>query len=863
MMGYGVNNLGMFQHWSKLADYTTAKRAQLSDELPVPNGKKIVLSTNASAYSGNVNQLLFVDGNNHNPELTALVNKYYEAGTDKTKRLAAIVDILKYIDSNDSFSVTSDVIENPYFRHLINLLNKHNLGTISEEAAKNLAASRIQKVCSDVRNIQSAHTPIDRATSKLTRELNKMPGREGGSVYDGKAIYQLQEDNLTGRAVVGVMANALKAFLNMSQYFNQYYRNTDNVLPENTPFFFNRFTLNGKTYNLANLANIVMSDEQAEQIATFASNLSGLNEELLHTKDDVSIILSAFTTLATDNAKMLALAKLRASLNLASMHCYLAMFGVPFKDIVEYTTSTLFTDLYELTKANGYTNSDGNVNEGVWIALTQNAQNGRGYTVEEVNQLHRLYNLAQELRQFTALLGINQGMKSGIEESIAFKHVFKNLYNEQFAKLPKVKVNENIANRTDLVAAICKLHGCDQTPELTEYYNNKINKVSNFLQKYGLDLYNLKIDMDKYFNDPEYRQGIVDCYDIIKGTINIFDIINKLPHFYEMLRAFNTTLQRVQVGSKSRFVLSQSEEYFHPENIANRDEYGNKMYNLDYNLSSYVIRRLQRFYDDYVISDFLLEKIAPILKISYTKNPTRENIVQYSVDITNKDGLNQFKQLVFDVIAKLRAMNPDNEFLRQLTPVNINKHSELATDYRYQLNFNLDSLSQKASEADILKYNQVVGGFNKIMNISLESLLDSYQNDSEYPLTVGDILFLYNTIFNLDAAGQNSLSSLFGRYISESKETSIPTMKYQIEQEYDQRKRELVPDEKLLNYYIFRPRIPARLNGVMEYRGERIQNNSPLINLQTVQDTKHVLEAFERFTEALRQNILTINLGEC
>ena len=41
--------------------------------------------------------------------------------------------------------------------------------------------------------------------------------------------------------------------------------------------------------------------------------------------------------------------KLRASLNLASMHCYLAMFGVPFKDIVEYTTSTLFTDLYELT----------------------------------------------------------------------------------------------------------------------------------------------------------------------------------------------------------------------------------------------------------------------------------------------------------------------------------------------------------------------------------------------------------------------------------------------------------------------------------------------------------------------------------
>ena len=69
MMGYGVNNIGMFQHWSKLADYTTQERARLSDELPVPNGKRIVLSNDARSYSGNVNSLIFADGNNRNPEL--------------------------------------------------------------------------------------------------------------------------------------------------------------------------------------------------------------------------------------------------------------------------------------------------------------------------------------------------------------------------------------------------------------------------------------------------------------------------------------------------------------------------------------------------------------------------------------------------------------------------------------------------------------------------------------------------------------------------------------------------------------------------------------------------------------------------
>ena len=656
------------------------------------------------------------------------------------------------------------------------------------------------------------------------------------------------------------MANALKAFLSMSQYFNQYYKfNKDKELsPEARPFFFNKFTLNGKEYSLANLANVRMTDYQAQQITTFASNLSGLTEDILTTKEDVSIILSAFTTLATDNAKMLALAKLRASLNLASMHCYLAMFGVPFADIVAYTTSPIFNDLYELTKANGYTNSDGNVNNKVWRALMLNAQSGK-YTVDEVQQLKRLYNLAQELRQFTSVLGVNQGLKSGVEESVAFQKLFKGLYNEQFNKLQTFGSIEGVDS---LVEAICKLHGIEKNPEIEKFYKDKIQKVIPFLEKYNLKLYDLQIDMNRYFNDAEYREGIVDIYDIIKGTINIFDVINKLPHFYEMVRAFNTTLQKVQVGAKSRFVLSQSEQYFHPENIVNKDgDY--QMFKLDYRYNDYVIRRIQKFYDDYVISDFILEKIAPIMNLSYTKSLTQNDTRQYSVDLKKANGLNEFKQLVFDVISKLKVQNPDNEFLMALVPVNINKNTETAPDYRYQLGFNLDSLSQKASQADTLKYNQIVGGFNKVMNTSISDLLDSYHNASNYNLTVGDILFLYNTIFNLDAAGQNSLSSLFGQYISDSTEDGIPVMKYSIEQEYDRGKREINPDEDLLNYYIFRPRIPARLNGVMEYKGKRIQNNSPLVNLNTVQDTKHVLESYERFVEALKQNVLTIDIGDC
>jgi len=81
----------------------------------------------------------------------------------------------------------------------------------------------------------------------------------------------------------------------------------------------------------------------------------------------MSIILSAMVTLATDNAKELALAKLHASLNLASMHTYLLMMGVPFKEIVEYTAkSKIFTDLYNLTKADTWSGLSGNLNYKIW-----------------------------------------------------------------------------------------------------------------------------------------------------------------------------------------------------------------------------------------------------------------------------------------------------------------------------------------------------------------------------------------------------------------------------------------------------------------------------------------------------------------
>jgi hypothetical protein len=50
-MGSSIKKNGMYDHWSPLAQYTSQELADLSDKLPAPTGKKLMLETNAKAYT--------------------------------------------------------------------------------------------------------------------------------------------------------------------------------------------------------------------------------------------------------------------------------------------------------------------------------------------------------------------------------------------------------------------------------------------------------------------------------------------------------------------------------------------------------------------------------------------------------------------------------------------------------------------------------------------------------------------------------------------------------------------------------------------------------------------------------------------
>ena len=49
---------------------------------------------------------------------------------------------------------------------------------------------------------------------------------------------------------------------------------------------------------------------------------------------------------------------------------------------------------------------------------------------------------------------------------------------------------------------------------------------------------NFQIDMFRFYNDSEYKQFVIDLYDLFKHNFNVLDCLSKLPHFNKMLQAF-------------------------------------------------------------------------------------------------------------------------------------------------------------------------------------------------------------------------------------------------------------------------------------------------------------------------------------
>lgn len=893
MMGYDVNSAGFVQHWSSIANYRSEELAQISDELPIPNGLVInyhnpKIKTGQElipikVYPSDCGQLVRHYLDTYDPNKQEEIRIEYGNNTNAATRLNIVKQILDYIDINKEFSIDDTLVyTDPHFDDLIRLLNRHNRTEITQEASKNLVAKNIHKVIIDPRNFQSSYSPIDRAMALFMDQIEKL--EDSGVIHsydDIISIMSLQLENSVGKDDVGIMANGLKVFFNMTQYFNKYFnqnRSQEEIL-RSRQFFLRRFNLNYKDSAVqtnpitkGTISDIQMEESELKFLNQIFSQLLpeyyAKGERIAIPNDDASLLISSLVSLATDNAKTLALSKIKAGLELASMHVYLTIMGFTPKEIVSYTTSPIFEKVTDLLNGNVFDGISGRFNSRTWKQLQKWAKDND--RLDEYNQFKQLYDCAQELKQFASILGINQGVKADDTKAANFIYKFQNILKQKINNYSEY-IKDNQFTQT-LANALVKNSGFSSDQPMIQYYLNKINNINRLVVENNIDLSNLSVNMNRYFADQNYREIITDIYDLVKSTFNIYDMINNSPNFYSMLKAFNVEVQQMStLSAKARISMLEGPKYWDKSLVDNTyvvtddedpdNQTEQEMYNVSFNYGDREVHRAQQFVEDYIISQMLLNSDTWNFKFKTSKGKL------YFINYKNNNNIEQFSEFVNEIlIPELKRQNPNSEFLRNLV-LNMadartkNDKKLKQKQVSYVLNFNLDRLNPKSK--DSLKADQIIGDFKR--NIQDIKLKDIFPNNdlTNGDLTVGDILYLYNMVTKLNNFGQNSLTRIFENYVKKPNSVYKTYRKFVID--YDKGK-EISIDQKKFMAFILRSQVKfnRRAKGIVKFKGEpklQINTNVYLINLPgSVEYNNDAYTLFDEFKELVNKNMILFEI---
>ena len=730
------------------------------------------------------------------------------------------------------------------------------------------------------------------------------------NLFDGISIHALQEINSVGKQTVGVMANGIKVLFALTQYYNQFYKDNPSAqeIIDSYTWFNNKLTLlvndesgneTRKTFQTSFVADTRIIEERiAELSKTWADILGNTTKPLYYNNNTASLQQSSLISLATDNAKELALAKMNAGIKLASIHVYLTLLGIDPETIVQFTTSKPFNKFNEMIQSNLFVDGEEKrIDINLFEKFLSWGKNNGYY--DDCIQIMRLYKMSDEITELARILGVNQGVKVDLFKAngllTGFQNVLANRLKDLHENLLVINASsqgKQLKDLRDLTQVVTK----DELPlldvsnltsalalthdtrrgKVLEYYGTKINRANDIIKKYNIDI-TKPIDMIKYFAEPEYRKAITDIYDVVKSTYNVYDVINKSSNFYAMLQAYSQSMEEMKaLSAKARFILDSGTNGFFDTDLL--DFRANDLKYFSYNNRN--AQRAIKFFDDYVVSDFLRNQNLQIT-LPFN-NKTLHKL--YKIDFKDNQSIEDFIELMnYIVIPALRQLerktikeNPtlpheidlnhaiqavkDNEFLRSIRLYQDNDTGQT----KYVANFNIDQIN---SDYDTLKYQNFVGGFNRLLDIKLGTILQrtSQERNKGLDMTFGDLMYLYNLILNQDSIGQRSLTKIFDKYITDAAPESLSQRLIEYYKLYDDDKKRIEPTlenkEKFL-YFLLRGKITPERTVVFK-SGNKISNGYKgllglLTNGQEEADNK-ALEDAAKVTSALNNGSLSVN----
>lgn len=400
-MGFNFDDNGQFIGWSNLFDYSSNEALESSCSLPVPRNSKWIKTNNGINIERYASEAQRAYDSDNVVLRNALINK--------------ILDNIDY-SPNGTIEVN---YSSPILDQLINDINIHESTQLSGDnkilAFQNAVSWTTQAIVNDERNLLDSYSPTNVEGMKQVVKDKQLASDSGTyTQWNPATKWVLQEENLIGKNVISVAANAEKVYFSLLHYYNEIVRHPEKYSKDLYTFaksfegvFMNadgtpviKETIGGINFNndnrlnklsilllssnqeLTNIKdtliqeiyqgntseyeqdfiNAYKNNEYSDRLQVLLNSIDTtlsedeakympLMQSLINNATDPSDLISQLLNSATDNAKELILNKINAGMNLAGVHGYLMIMGFSLDQIVDLMTSPVVRLVDRLSKS--------------------------------------------------------------------------------------------------------------------------------------------------------------------------------------------------------------------------------------------------------------------------------------------------------------------------------------------------------------------------------------------------------------------------------------------------------------------------------------------------------------------------------
>lgn len=401
VMGFNFDDNGQFIGWSDLFDYSSNEALESSCSLPVPRNSKWIKTNNGTNIERYAEEAQRAYDSNNVILRNALINK--------------VLDNIDY-SPNSTIEVN---YSSPILNQLISDINTHESTQLSGDnkilAFQNAVSWTTQAIVNDERNLLDSYSPTNVEGMKQVVKDKQLASDSGTyTQWNPATKWVLQEENLIGKNVISVAANAEKVYFSLLYYYNEIVRHPEKynkdlytfaksfegvfMKADGTPII--KETIGGINFNNDNrlnklsilllssnqelidiknsliqeiyqdniseyeqdFINAYKNNEYSDKLQTLLNSIDTtlsedeakympLMQSLINNSTDPSDLISQLLNAATDNAKELILNKINAGMNLAGVHGYLMIMGFPLDQIVDLMTSPVVRLVDRLSKS--------------------------------------------------------------------------------------------------------------------------------------------------------------------------------------------------------------------------------------------------------------------------------------------------------------------------------------------------------------------------------------------------------------------------------------------------------------------------------------------------------------------------------